>query len=81
MVNLFRARWYGLVHTLPFWGFLILTGIQAKDFNESEPPVSDTVRFQEADQHVWKFKPVNGTLCRRLWDETAACWLTDWIPV
>lgn len=62
-------------------GFLILTGIQAKDFNESEPPVSDTVRFQEADQHVWKFKPVNGTLCRRLWDETAACWLTDWIPV
>ncbi len=49
-------------------GFLILTGIQAKDFNESEPPVSDTVRFQEADQHVWKFKPVNGTLCRRLAD-------------
>lgn len=42
MVNLFRARWYGLVHTLPFWGFLILTGIIAALMTDS------TVRFNDA---------------------------------
>lgn len=41
MVNLFRARWYGLVHTLPFWGFLILTAVIAALMTDS------TVRFND----------------------------------
>ncbi len=26
MINMFRARWYEVVHTVTFWGFLILIG-------------------------------------------------------
>lgn len=48
-------------------------------------PVSEQDTFESivlrAEQTKWYYRVYNGKLQKRLWSETYAKWLTDWIDV
>ena len=49
--------------------------------NETEVTTNNYVTMPSKDKLVWKYKYINGTLYRRLWNLTLNKWAGDhWIP-
>lgn len=49
--------------------------------NETEVTTDIYVTMPCKDKLVWKYKYINGTLYRRLWNQTLNKWVGDhWIP-
>lgn len=44
-------------------------------------PTDDTVVTPMSEQTEWVYRYNNGVLEKRLWSNTYAVWLTDWIKV